>query len=252
MGCKIHAVKLTPLTTSEDRMGRNWDHIEHPHAYESAIKASIYARANAKRRRLFAEAQPKLYEWLTWGDDYQSAAYVNGEYRPHPLGPAPSFGVKAVQEWGAPKDGAIAKLLEIMAEREQRKAQRAEQYAREAETAQAWTAGRQDVTGVVISVKEQPGYQVSRWAPATTVFKMLVKREDGSKIYLTAPRALDDAFFAAREAAGTNLRFVDWLRGKTVRFTVTVEPKELEPTFAFGKRPTGAEIVTVNPSQESK
>jgi hypothetical protein len=219
-------------------MSRNYDHIEHPAAYDNAVKASIYARANAKRRREFAAAEPKLFEWLTWGDDYQSAAYVNGEFVKHPLGPAPTFGVKAVQEWGAPKGGAITKLKEIMVEREQRAAQRAEQYAAEKLTAKAWTAGRQDVEGVVISAKTQPGFAPHPRAIVADVLKILVKREDGSKIYMTCPRAVEDVYFAELEKGAPNVGTLQWIKGKRVRVTVTVETKDEDPTFAFGKRPT--------------
>jgi hypothetical protein len=228
-------------------MARSYDHIEHPAAYDNAVKASIYARANAKREREFAAAEPKLYEWLTWGWRNTEPAmvthdggrtYVNNPAARHPLGPAPTFGVKAVQEWGAPKGGAITKLKEIMVEREQRAAQRAEQYAAEKLTAKAWTAGRQDVEGVVISAKTQPGFAPHPRAIVADVLKILVKREDGSKIYMTCPRAVEDVYFAELEKGAPNVGTLQWIKGKRVRVTVTVETKDEDPTFAFGKRPT--------------
>ena len=83
------------------------------------------------------------------------------------------------------------------------------------------------VEGVVISIKSYPGF--TRWAGDT--YKWLVKRDDGSRIFATIP-------------SGADLGTYNELRGKRVRFTVTVEPKAEEPTFAFGSRPAKASIVT--------
>lgn len=107
------------------------------------------------------------------------------------------------------------------------RAERAAQRAAEAANAQPWTAGRQVVEGTIVSVKSQESYY-SR----VDTLKMLVKRDDGAKIWTTVPSsALDSG---------------ERISGKRIRFTVTVEPKAEDPTFAFGSRPSKAELLEVS------
>lgn len=87
---------------------------------------------------------------------------------------------------------------------------------REEENANASPApsGRVVVTGTVLSVDEREndfGY----------VWKMLVKSDEGFKVWSSVPRGFD----------------VEELKGKTVTFKVTLKPSNDDPTFAFGSRP---------------
>jgi hypothetical protein len=231
-------------------MGRRYpgnNIIEHPEAYRNAIRNSIHARANAKRQREWEAAHPHLAAWVNWHEPAMishdgGVTYVNNPNARHPLGHVPTFIRDAINKWGAPTEKATATFQRIFEERTQRAADRDAQRAREAETAVAWTAGRQVVEGVIISVKETEGFAPRYARVAPTVWKALVKRDDGSRIYLTVPRQIDEAFFADESRGDTG--YADWLRGKRVRLTVTVQPKEEEPTFAFGSRPAKASILT--------
>jgi hypothetical protein len=223
------------------RSYRGYQIIENPEAYANAIQRSIYARATAKRQREWDAAHPQLAEWLTWGDDYNGPAYGPNGFIKHPLGTVPSFAREAREKWGSLTEKATATLQRIFDERTANAAKRAEDRAAEAASAQAWQPGRQTVEGTIISTKLVPGFSPSRWAPAVDVLKILVKRDDGSKIYLSCPRSIEDAHYARKQETNVNAE----LRGQRVRFTVTVEPKTEEPTFAFGSRPAKGEILEV-------
>lgn len=81
-------------------------------------------------------------------------------------------------------------------------------------------AGRQQVTGKIVSFKEQ----YSDWG---VVDKVLLQC-DGWRLYVTLPSSLE-----GRETA---------TEGDTLTMTVTVEPSRDDPSFAFGKRPTKASL----------
>ena len=87
--------------------------------------------------------------------------------------------------------------------------------------------GRVTVEGKVISVKLHEGAFGSQW-------KMVVALTSGAKVYSTVPSALLSAV-----GTPTELRF------KGVRFTANFTPKREDPTFAFGNRPTGGELIPV-------
>lgn len=85
---------------------------------------------------------------------------------------------------------------------------------------------------------------------------MLVETADGWKVWSTIPSAIStDAFFAAQNEAyatwqesGTgnkgNFGLADWLKGKMVTFTATLEAgRDGDPFFAVAKRPTRASVV---------
>jgi hypothetical protein len=74
--------------------------------------------------------------------------------------------------------------------------------------------GRVEVTGEVIGVKNQ----VSQFGDQ---LKMIVKLENGSKVWVSVPASL----------LGQDIR------GKTIELTATFEVSKDDPHFAFGKRP---------------
>lgn len=89
--------------------------------------------------------------------------------------------------------------------------------------------GRISFTGEIVSVKEHDGYM------GGIDWKMTVKVSTPDGIWLawvTVPRNL-----APRNLAYTALR------GSTVALTATLTPSDRDPSFAFGKRPTKAEIL---------
>ena len=74
--------------------------------------------------------------------------------------------------------------------------------------------GRVEVTGEVIGVKNQ----VSQFGDQ---LKMIVKLENGSKVWVSVPASL----------------LGEDIRGKTIELTATFEVSKDDPHFAFGKRP---------------
>jgi hypothetical protein len=95
----------------------------------------------------------------------------------------------------------------------------AKQAVWDAEKAAAVDAptGKVEVDGEVLAMKKTTG-QFPTW-------KMMVKADAGWRVWVTMPR-------------GFNPR-----KGDRVRFTATLEQSDDDATFAFGKRPTGAELV---------
>lgn len=102
----------------------------------------------------------------------------------------------------------------------------AEQRARETQRAEAQPApsGRVAVEGTVVGLKEQSSYYGGR---ETVTTKVTLLTAEGWRMWATLPAAIADAQI-----------------GDVVRLTATVEPSTDDPTFAFGKRPAKAEIVT--------
>ena len=222
--------------------------IEHPEAYHNAVRNAIYGRATAKRRKAWEAEHPALAAWLNWTGytetdaEYaaRQAAFDQGielpmpKFERHPAGGVPTFARKAHSEWGSLSPKATELLQKIYDERTEKDAARKAQWAAEKETAVAWTAGRQVVEGVVVSVKWVEGFARYYGAEPPQVKKVIIKRADGSRVYASA----GSGTLSAAE------------KGDTVRVTLTIEPKAEEPTFAFGSRPAKGEIVALAPTQE--
>jgi hypothetical protein len=211
-------------------MGRYTDnHIENPDAYARAIQGSIHARATAKRYREWSAAYPELAAWYTYDGTPrdEEGNWINRPYVQHPAGQFPPSFRDSLDKWGSLHPNGSAALAKIYADRLEKNAKREEEKAAERANATPWTAGRQVVEGEVLSVKHVDN-------DFGGSLKMLVKRADGSKIWTTVP---------------SDLLAVDYdvpvedrpeLKGARVRFTVTVEPSQDDPIFAFGKRPSKA------------
>ena len=112
----------------------------------------------------------------------------------------------------------VMKIAREQAERAQREA------AREEEPKVAVVAGRREMTATVLGTRCQDSmYGIQ--------FKMLVRTDDGQKLWSTIPASLMD------------LGAIADLRGKTIRFTGTVEVSRDDDFFGFVKRPTKASVI---------
>lgn len=121
---------------------------------------------------------------------------------------------------------ALLRAVAGAARRAEKQAQWAEENAQAADA----PVGKQTVEGVVLSVKDYDSEYGTQW-------KMVVKLDDGSRVFCTIPKSILD--FRQNEDG-------DWYadtKGKRVRFSASFEPSERDPKFSFGKRPTGASIV---------
>lgn len=137
------------------------------------------------------------------------------------VGARPEFLREALDQWGGLTERQLSAARKIFAERTQRSARREEEETARRQNAQRWTAGRQQVTGEVLS---------TRWEDASyghhqrSVMKAMVQTADGRKLWTTLPVRC----WIGGEAP---------VRGATVTLTVTVAPSDDDPTMAFGKNP---------------
>jgi len=91
-------------------------------------------------------------------------------------------------------------------------------------SAEAITAGKQIITGEIISTKVVDGF-----AYGQRVIKMVVKDDRGFKVWGTVPQSILDANNES-------------LKGQRVTFTATVQASNDDDKFGFFKRPTKAAI----------
>jgi hypothetical protein len=81
------------------------------------------------------------------------------------------------------------------------------------------------VDGRVVAVR---AIESERWG---TQYGMVVRLPNGTAVYSTVPRRLEEAL---------GWEPVEALQGRRVRFTATFEPSERDPRFAFARRPRDA------------
>lgn len=128
-----------------------------------------------------------------------------------------------LNQYGSLSERQVAAVLNSLHQdkerggREERRAQEKAQLIASGVTA---PVGRVAVEGEVLSTRVDEG-------PYGAVCKWLVKLTNGTKVWSSVPASL----------AGENLR------GSRVRFTATFEHSKDDPTFAFGSRPSKAELL---------
>lgn len=115
----------------------------------------------------------------------------------------------------------------------------AEREAEEARVAAAppLTTGRQVLEGEVVSHRWQDGQFGAQ-------HKMLVRLDDGCKVWGTVPEAVQDATRPEWDDEGREVApLVEELKGARVRFTATVVRSDDDEHFGFFSRPTKAEVL---------
>ena len=135
-----------------------------------------------------------------------------------------------------------------------------EAEAKALESAEPLAEGRRLIAGEVLSTK----WQESEYGDT---LKMLVKEDDGNKVWGTVPQALQDAIYDLgtyrierpsmpgpdvivifEDAEGWTVRNAEdegprpTLKGRRVEFTATVERSRDDQHFGFYKRPSGARL----------
>lgn len=128
-----------------------------------------------------------------------------------------------------------ALCLKIAKRAADRKAKQAEYDRQEADRKAGLTeleAGRQVVEGKILTVKDTQNYR-GDWQA-----KILIQLDNGNRVFGSLPRALE---FEPGPHGGEVAIDVQTLRGKRIKLTCTVEPKETG--FGFYKRPAKAELV---------
>lgn len=115
-------------------------------------------------------------------------------------------------------------------------AKRAEQDRKREEeraTAKPVPTGKVEITGTIVSVK----WKESSYGPGGA-YKMIVKGDDGWKVWGTAPAKIMPSE-RTTELAANNYG----LAGQRITFTATVEASDTDETFGFAKRPTQVKLL---------
>jgi hypothetical protein len=126
----------------------------------------------------------------------------------------------------------VLKIADQEAKRDAKKAQWAAEEADRRANLTELEAGRQVIEGEIITLKEKKDFR-GNWQ-----VKILIQTTNGNRVFGTLPRALE---FEPGPHGGEVAINVQTLRGKRIRLTATVEPKEIG--FGFYKRPAKAELL---------
>ena len=120
---------------------------------------------------------------------------------------------------------------------EQQKQREAAQAARDEKlaTATKWEEGRQEITGKVISRREEEAYG------GGSCWKMLVELEDGRRCWGTIPANLTTT--QETDADGFVHYFAFDVTGSKISFNGTIQLSKKDPYFAFFKRPASAVVL---------
>lgn len=119
----------------------------------------------------------------------------------------------------------IAAVIKVL-DRDAQRAEQRKQWATEAADAADAPTGKVTVTGEIISTKwQESGFH--------SVHKMIVKTEEGWKLWVTVPSSVYDPSDSSLP-----------ITGKRVTLTANVTPSDRDPKFAFGKRPTNAAVIS--------
>ena len=161
------------------------------------------ADANIKLNR---DAYPRMGELIDYKGDVEFVKDIASKIRLHPLSEAQ---VEAALK-------AIDRELKDAYERD---------------NAEPIVEGRYEIEGEILTVKHYEGQ-------FGTVTKILVKKDDGGKVFGSVPSKLYDlvAEVATDEDRG--------LKGRRVAFTAAITPSDDDPLFGFYKRPTKPRLVT--------
>lgn len=135
-----------------------------------------------------------------------------------------------LRKYGSLSDAQVA-AVERGLERDAQKA--ADEAA--LQNAAPLVGGKREVEGVIVSTKTQHGDYGS-------TLKMLVKQDDGNKVWGTVPRKVEDLAFSSTDDDGNVTEGIE-LVGQRIRFTAQVERSSDDPHFGFFKRPTKVEVI---------
>lgn len=131
-----------------------------------------------------------------------------------------------LQKWGNLWPNQIEAVRRVKAAKEARAIREAEEAAKLA-TAPALQAGVQTIEGEIISTRWDQGYT------GESVLKMLVRLDNGNKVFGTAPAKV-------RQHANHN---DDAMKGLKVSFVAEVKPKIGEDHFGYYKSPKQVKVV---------
>jgi hypothetical protein len=167
-----------------------------------------------ERREQMEQEHPDVVEWMeeqNW--DTESFGFLLDMHR-------------AMEQWGSLTENQTNAVRKIMVKRQEQAAAKLNEVT---PTTPAPT-GRVQVEGEVLSHRYQDSY-------FGTAHKMLVKLDDGNKVWGTVAESIESSLFDTTTQSYTELR------GQRVRFTATFEQSKDDEHFSFFKRPSKAVVV---------
>jgi hypothetical protein len=220
------------------------DHIENPAAWEAGRTRRIMQNRRITGQRKMDAAHPGLRLRIQFGYkvdaegqpiertyDDGTVGYVVDERGPR----FPDWMHDALDKWGGLTEKQTAVALKIIERHEGRTKARDEAEAHRQATAPHWEAGRVEVEGVIRSARFEV-YEVG-YAQSGS-YKALIALDDGRLLWSSLPGAVGDELMSDHGPVN------EWPRNEfRVAFTVRVEPKDTDPTFGFGRRPTKGRVV---------
>ena len=192
--------------------------------FQSLRKASKLnrERANLGERVEALRQNPAIARLLEGGRDVEASEFLS-DVRSKAL------------EHGRLSDGQIAavdRAFARIARQEQWAADRRAEALRLAAAGVKAPEGRVEVAGVVLSAK-------SHESQFGTAIKIVVQSDEGWKVWTTAPAAL------LYDVDASNIDKVrETIVGKKISFTAALTRSPGDAAFAFGKRPTRAQVVS--------
>ncbi|MER5579022.1 hypothetical protein [Streptomyces massasporeus] len=212
--------------------GRSWA----PATYESHTTADALARyrerldkqERERARKAEAERRRRRAAFEAWAKDYSDvieflkSTDINNQFIDDMRRYVDRLDVLTERQ-----TAAVRKFIE----NEKRRAAEDKRRKEEAENAGPVPEGKQTLTGEVVMADIYDNH----FAYNKSDYKMLVRLDNGAKVFGTIPRALQ-----TRPTTEGNLF---GLRGVRVRFDATVTAKAGEPTFGYFKRPTKATFI---------
>ena len=138
------------------------------------------------------------------------------------------------REWGKLSEKQTAAVLKAIARGEEKVDQHSEkvkEWEKEAEAADPVPTGKITVSGTILSTKMQD----TRYG---TTQKMLLKSDQGYKLWGSVPKTLNDIQWEGNNGFGAKK-----LVGMRVSFNATVEPSPKDDKFGFFKRPTKVNVL---------
>jgi hypothetical protein len=189
-------------------------------AYQNAIARRIAANRRTGGARRFRARDPQLAATLL---DNPSDAVRRA---------VPEFLWEALYNWGGLTERQAEVARAAIERADARRAERAQADATRAASATPWTAGRQVVTGRIVFAKHAE-HGVAYNVTAVSI-KVTLETETGAKLYGSLPKNV----LEHENADEVPDEWVRALVGATLTMTTTVAPKDGDPTFAFGSRPS--------------
>lgn len=204
-----------------DILGMSNDRIEHEMVLLKRQAENERKQERAKMERQdredeFKVSHPEVVKFLDGLDDGETFDFLRDMK-------------VAYERWGSLTDRQVASVEKCMAARQKFYAKKMEEAMNEPTIPLA--EGRRLVEGEVLSHKWQPNNYGA-------THKMLVKQDDGNKVWGTVPREVANYCYHNAENENRDLK------GLRVKFTAKVEQSSNDEHFGFFSRPNNASVVS--------